>query len=120
MRVSTSASSSFRLPPSFRLRRGLRAGRHLVAVVAPEVLLGAAPYLRFDRPVERGLVEAVGRDLLQEQAIPAAGGQTLGECHDHGGAARLLRSEERRVGKECRFRWSPWHQKKNTTERGDD
>src|SRR5689334_25117511 len=28
-------------------------------------------------------------------------------------AARLLRSEERRVGKECRPRWSPYHQKKN-------
>src|SRR5947209_18263876 len=26
----------------------------------------------------------------------------------------LLRSEERRVGKECRSRWSPEHQRKNT------
>src|SRR5690348_18379524 len=26
---------------------------------------------------------------------------------------RLLRSEERRVGKECRSRWSPYHYKKN-------
>src|SRR5437764_4892787 len=26
-----------------------------------------------------------------------------------------VRSEERRVGKECRFRWSPSHQKKNNT-----
>src|SRR5438309_11985076 len=25
-----------------------------------------------------------------------------------------LRSEERRVGKECRSRWSPYHEKKNT------
>ena len=24
-------------------------------------------------------------------------------------AAELLRSEERRVGKECRSRWSPYH-----------
>src|SRR5438270_4812054 len=24
-------------------------------------------------------------------------------------ALRLLRSEERRVGKECRYRWSPYH-----------
>ena len=24
-------------------------------------------------------------------------------------AAQLLRSEERRVGKECRSRWSPYH-----------
>src|SRR5438309_9214689 len=28
----------------------------------------------------------------------------------------LHRSEERRVGKECRSRWSPYHEKKKTTE----
>src|ERR1041384_8598519 len=27
------------------------------------------------------------------------------------------RSEERRVGKECRSRWSPYHQKKKTVEK---
>src|SRR3712207_9528160 len=26
-----------------------------------------------------------------------------------GGGVRLVRSEERRVGKECRSRWSPYH-----------
>ena len=26
-----------------------------------------------------------------------------------GGVSYLLRSEERRVGKECRSRWSPYH-----------
>src|SRR5438309_10470314 len=30
----------------------------------------------------------------------------------------VLRSEERRVGKECRSRWSPYHQKKK--KRGED
>src|SRR5437016_13116200 len=29
-----------------------------------------------------------------------------------GGTARMLRSEERRVGKECRSRWSQDHEKK--------
>src|SRR5476651_2830678 len=33
-----------------------------------------------------------------------------GEHQDAAGAAR--RSEERRVGKECRSRWSPYHEKK--------
>src|SRR2546430_6702726 len=28
--------------------------------------------------------------------------------------SRVVRSEERRVGKECRSRWSPYHSKKNT------
>src|SRR5215204_7299083 len=29
-----------------------------------------------------------------------------------GGRVGAIRSEERRVGKECRSRWSPYHQKK--------
>src|SRR5688572_33492602 len=33
---------------------------------------------------------------------------------DHG------RSEERRVGKECRCRWSPYHEKKNINSRWED
>src|SRR2546429_6554091 len=32
------------------------------------------------------------------------------------GAFELERSEERRVGKECRSRWSPYHLKKKKTE----
>ena len=31
------------------------------------------------------------------------------ECFREAGADRYLRSEERRVGKECRSRWSPYH-----------
>src|SRR5688572_33440073 len=34
-----------------------------------------------------------------------------GECGERDG----IRSEERRVGKECRYRWSPYHQRKNRT-----
>src|SRR5687768_18589893 len=30
----------------------------------------------------------------------------------------MRRSEERRVGKECRSRWSPYHEKKNSKARG--
>src|SRR5438034_11085663 len=30
-----------------------------------------------------------------------------------GGFTPLARSEERRVGKECRSRWSPYHEKRN-------
>ena len=29
--------------------------------------------------------------------------------HEHGISFHLFRSEERRVGKECRSRWSPYH-----------
>ena len=30
-------------------------------------------------------------------------------CHDVMGPDVMIRSEERRVGKECRSRWSPYH-----------
>ena len=40
--------------------------------------------------------------------VRCAGGQLYtGWTNDPG--ARLHRSEERRVGKECRSRWSPYH-----------
>src|SRR5437016_8092955 len=32
------------------------------------------------------------------------------------GGAPIYRSEERRVGKECRSRWAPYHEKKNEHE----
>src|SRR6266850_2477888 len=44
--------------------------------------------------------------LAQGQA--ASGGQPQGDDPHHGGPAGC-RSEERRVGKECRSRWSPYH-----------
>src|SRR5256885_14436367 len=53
---------------------------------------------------------AVGHHLLLEVAqrlvqVVAAGLRHVAEhAHDPG-----LRSEERRVGKECRSRWSPYH-----------
>src|SRR5687767_15687959 len=34
----------------------------------------------------------------------------------HSGLEELARSEERRVGKECRSRWSPYHYKKKRDE----
>ena len=33
----------------------------------------------------------------------------INETIDHGPSQDLERSEERRVGKECRSRWSPYH-----------
>ena len=34
---------------------------------------------------------------------------TIGECIERGLTFSVPRSEERRVGKECRSRWSPYH-----------
>jgi len=41
-------------------------------------------------------------DILQSGALAT-------NMPDHGGRPELARSEERRVGKECRSRWSPYH-----------
>src|SRR5207248_6273944 len=41
---------------------------------------------------------------------PRGGGLRGGDCPGERAArGRAARSEERRVGKECRSRWSPWH-----------
>src|SRR5690349_24726021 len=38
--------------------------------------------------------------------------QAIGCPHRSGSRTRYVRSEERRVGKECRTRWAPYHAKK--------
>ena len=45
--------------------------------------------------------------VTKEWVIVDATDQTLGRLGAK--VAKLLRSEERRVGKECRSRWSPYH-----------
>src|SRR3712207_8389525 len=66
----------------------------LVGVVAG---LAAGGLGRLDRALQRG-------EQVDDLAVGLGGG---------GGALHLaaldLRSEERRVGKECRSRWSPYH-----------
>ena len=42
--------------------------------------------------------------IVRAGALPAPSGRDAGR-----NASGALRSEERRVGKECRSRWSPYH-----------
>ena len=46
------------------------------------------------------------REKLQERLAKLAGGVAVIRV---GGSTEVVRSEERRVGKECRSRWSPYH-----------
>src|ERR1039457_7046922 len=71
------------LPPSYRKQQGR------IAQVA-----GNGPPVRIELEKRGNHREAGGEVRL---AAPSASG---GPCH---------RSEERRVGKECRSRWSPYH-----------
>src|SRR2546426_346022 len=57
------------------------------------------PSDNIDRAIKKG---AGGLDGVQYEEVTYEG-------YGPGGAAILIRSEERRVGKECRSRWSPYH-----------
>ena len=52
-------------------------------------------------------------DLTGKTALITGGAGLLGVEHARAlresGAQVVIRSEERRVGKECRSRWSPYH-----------
>ena len=50
-----------------------------------------------------------GRHIPRENALAMIGGVTLGNEGSVRDWLRHGRSEERRVGKECRSRWSPYH-----------
>src|SRR3712207_7304419 len=64
----------------------------------------ALPILVVARPLLRAAVEVrVARDA----GLPGRGDQRIRQLR--GGGVVRDRSEERRVGKECRSRWSPYH-----------
>src|SRR2546427_6163867 len=58
----------------------------------------------------RAAKDPITRELYISRAAEAAGvRKDVLELEIVGQPARRLRSEERRVGKECRSRWSPYH-----------
>src|SRR5256885_15845792 len=98
------------LPEVETVARGLRQailGRRILSVT-----LGKTDFIDDPAALEQHLpgrrIEAVDRYgkfmLLQ---LSAANGET--RAATNGDAAPASRSEERRVGKECRSRWSPYH-----------
>src|SRR5438046_10370376 len=62
-------------------------------------------------PISPGGVKASGKDLPCFD-MPALADLTLTDDEGRDVALRDLRSEERRVGKECRSRWAEEHTKK--------
>jgi len=78
--------------PGFRLYLAVAGG-----VDVPELFGSRATYTM------GALGGFEGRPLQAGDRLP------LGEAAGNGGARRRSRSEERRVGKECRSRWSPYH-----------
>src|SRR5688572_33045227 len=69
--------------------------------------------------VAAGLAARTGEELaleVREPEHPAAGELVRG-LHARRDEHQPARSEERRVGKECRSRWSPGHEKTKRNER---
>src|SRR2546422_1881971 len=99
---------SGRSRPGLRLRyfRGggsLARGHFLARPVGDGLELDAA--LLGDPPRRREVLQRIQRG--PHHVVRVGGAEALGEDVSHAGA--LERSEERRVGKECRSRWSPYH-----------
>src|SRR3712207_9246778 len=90
------------------LHDALPISRHgpVLGVGAVEVAAQGDHQVRLvPQPADRRDVRRAGhqaRVVGRQQAAPAEGG-------DHGGGQPPGRSEERRVGKECRSRWSTYH-----------
>ena len=90
-------------------------GAHAVQLLRA---IGACPIIAID-PSEaaRERALAFGADIVLDSADPelrsvvrtATGGLGLEFAFDFAGVTPVRRSEERRVGKECRSRWSPYH-----------
>src|SRR3989449_9545052 len=75
----------------------------------PEVTLSGTAVARRDGTIEKGL-ESVGlRRGWNSVQDGLAGFRTAAERAVQLLDAPMVRSEERRVGKECRSRWSPYH-----------
>ena len=96
--------------------QGLRAGFTPVTTNPAEITMMRLMYGK----LAAMKVDAIHRLVEDRVAVPLKDTEavrTNWEPMDIGGtrylvhpdAARILRSEERRVGKECRSRWSPYH-----------
>ena len=86
------------LPPEVRAKLAETARQHWVTWVDLPV-----PALNNMTPREAAKSEeGRGRELLESLLLDY-------ERHNDGPNENFMRSEERRVGKECRSRWSPYH-----------
>src|SRR3712207_9448090 len=76
------------------------SGAQSTNVNLPYITAGAAGPLHLDVTITRAEFQRMTQDLLDRSEAPF--NQVIRD-------AGVSRSEERRVGKECRSRWSPYH-----------
>ena len=76
--------------------------------VVPE--LASRQHVRHILPIVEGVLQKAGIGLRELDGIAVTRGPGLvGSLLVGLSVAKGIRSEERRVGKECRSRWSPYH-----------
>src|SRR5437899_12678463 len=76
-----------------------------IAVATADMTGGILKQARLDTNASHGAQQVLERTTVTAHGlIERTTAEVGGQC---------VRSEERRVGKECRFRWAPYHQKKN-------
>ena len=80
-------------------------------VIRGGTVVNAAEISECDVGVKNGRIVALGENLAAgAQEIDATGKYVMpGGIDSHCHIDKRSRSEERRVGKECRSRWSPYH-----------
>src|SRR5690554_8076710 len=129
----TGTGQPFRYPVSAAVKKALRRGASWLRANSlywgPAVALPVhhvQPMLRFVKDIDRPYDQRLGLYLLANRypcfytmpsLVDHQDGESLIQASDR---VRRARSEERRVGKECRARWWPERQKKKEREQGDD
>ena len=78
------------------------------------ILMDKADFTHFDKNGNARMVDVSGKEITARTAVAEGRIQMSREAFEavKGKSVRkgdVLRSEERRVGKECRSRWSPYH-----------
>src|SRR2546421_5653038 len=90
-------------------RRHTRSDRDWSSDVCSSDLLREREFVAAARAVGAGPTRLIFRHVLPNAAAPIIVSAALGIGNVILLEAGLSRSEERRVGKECRSRWSPYH-----------
>src|SRR5256712_13159608 len=97
----------FHLPENHSLKGKRQVSRSLVQQIRGRFNVSVAEVADLDRWQTLAIgVTCVSNDSRHANEVLS---KIVDFVEDHNGGAILHRSEERRVGKECRSRWSPYH-----------
>src|SRR5690242_21474862 len=94
------------------IRDGHVTGVQTCALPICRMTFSRSPSRRTALRLKRLMVALAAMTLAAGLATPAIAANPRGKADNNGKSDNIPRSEERRVGKECRSRWAPGHEKK--------